>query len=166
MFSRVHVCVCAFPWLVSRLHNRISRDFAAVTQTSVCVWERERVERAPRRFRPRPYERSQCDPRLRPSRSPGQHRVKNSLLTHEQEPTIKAALAVPILSLHLSHLCLKAFSSAPPHPPRSIWVMLRFTVCKRCCFSSATPSAGYVSRIPLERIFPVPDSSLMHLIIA
>lgn len=84
MFSHVHVCVCAFPWLVSWLHNRISRDFAAVTQTSVCVWERERVERAARRFRPRPYEWPQSDPRLRLSRSPGQHRVKNSLLTHEQ----------------------------------------------------------------------------------
>lgn len=76
--------------------------------------------------------------------------------------TIKAALVVPILSLHLRHLCLKAFSSPPSThlvPSESCFDSL---FVNAAVFSSATPSAGYVSRIPLEWIFPVPDSSLMH----
>lgn len=38
-FLPVHVCVCRFACLASWLNNRISRDFAAITYTSVCVWK-------------------------------------------------------------------------------------------------------------------------------
>lgn len=142
-FSPVHGCVCAFASLASWLHNRISRDFAAVTRTSVCACEREReaeVKRPAKRFSP--YRRPQSDAWL-PFPVARTAPCQNHFAILWTEPTIESAVVVPVLSVHLLHSCLKAFlTPLPTHHILYESCLFISLFCKCCCFYASAPAAA------------------------